>query len=286
MDYKKAASLVALAKAGDQDAKMALLDEVKFNLLQVAKKFVDGDGEDSVKKKMALDDAMQIATLAFLELVETIKDSDAPMIFVKVKDVALQALLEATVDGSVSYKSVQNLTSATKAMQEDLYKHSAPEQSTEKVGLSAAEAAEQFGVSMNLLFNYTTLSAPLSYEMTFDEAYDPENPYADKEHASGEVLDDFNPHDPEFSNVQSADVVAAKCQSTNGVATDTSSAMVNALADLTPKQQQVMSMTANGMSVTDIAAELGIAFQTVANTKSQAIKALVKSPYLQKYVAQ
>jgi len=249
---------VLAVQAGDEEALMRLLAEYKGNLRAAAKKFDHRYGKD---------DANQIAMLAFIEYVGKASELEARRLRKTSRLVALNALNEAMSDG-LGRTTGSQLRAAAESMRPSVESAEEP--------LSLYEAADRFEVGLSALDHYVQLSDPVSYDTHFGEGYDPDNPYAE-DAAGGATFDEYTPEvDPEFMRKREAATSReAKCQSiaASALAGD-ASPIAQALDALAPRQREVMLMLANGMSETDIAAVLGVAFRTVVNTRVQATKRL------------
>lgn len=259
--YDQDAYEVLNAAAGDNGAMAALLREYAPNLRGVVKKF---------EHRIEFEDGMQIVSLAFIEYVLNADESKARRIRTAVNGIALDAMNAACAPGlgSVSFK---NARAAAESMR-------APVEQDAPAALSLYEAAEKHkgsGLSVSLLANYLLLDQAASLDALVDEAYDDENPFG-LDMAGASDVSDLDPHhDPEFLSRPSLSHFDVKCESV-GVSREVHKVMrVQRAVDALPKRQkEVVRLLMAGETETSIAAQLGVAFRTVVNTRANAYASL------------
>jgi hypothetical protein len=275
MDAATTRSLVLAAQAGDKGALSDLLDEAQFALRAVWVKFVDRPDEGMLPDEVSFfapEDAESIAVEAFIDLVLGIAEDKAQYVFslINTSDGALGALNAAKFP-QVTGRHASSLYKAMRSMRTDVGA-TGMDGKPEVAGLSVLDAAEAFDVDPVTLQAYlhsNDISVKLSFEQVFNEGSDSESPFGDEWAAP---MDDWLPSDADqaFVNTECADFVEPSCESSS-VSADLWTRVEGALGDLAPRQRQVMDMVANGMAAVDIAADLGIAVETVKATRKQSL---------------
>ncbi len=278
MDAETTRSLVLAAQAGDKGALSDLLDEAQWALRAVWVKFVDKPDEGMLPDEVSHfspEDAESMATMAFIELVLGIAEAKAQYVFslINTNEGALGALNAAKFP-QVSGRHSSSLYKAMRAMRPDVGA-TGPDGKPELAGLSVLDAADEFDVDPVTLQAYlhsNDISVKLSFEQVFNEGSDSESPYGD-EWAS--PMDDWLPTDADQQFVSEACLdVAVETYESSFVSPRWLSDVEAAMGELAPRQRQVMDMVANGMAVVDIAADLGIAVETVKATRKQSLSKL------------
>jgi DNA-binding CsgD family transcriptional regulator len=257
--YEQDIADVLAVQAGDSEAWLRIRRGYAQNVIKVARQY-----EGVIDEAEAVD----VAWSAIAEHVLTVSADDAKFIRNAIGHVAREAL-DAEMFPEIPKRSLTRLRGAYVAMDEQVDPNGEPQ-------MTLQQAASSAGVSLEALENYRMLAQMLSFDALIDDSIDEDNPFG-QDAAGGYCADDVDvAHDPELMSLPSVSSVTNLVE--HSVSTKSTKVQVReAVADLPPRQQQVIALFMQGLEDEDIAAELEISRITVRRHRQDAIQTLRSS---------